>query len=141
MKLGIHEGDIVAVIAVSLPEVIYSFYGLNRIGAVANMIDPRTSAEGIKDYFDEADVKTVVVIDVAYQKIIKAIENTSVKNVVVVSPADSLPALKKTTVVNRTNQKSATVKEQRLKYPKGKFVLSKNICRGRVLLKMVRMKN
>lgn len=96
MKLGIHEGDIVAVIAVSLPEVIYSFYGLNRIGAVANMIDPRTSAEGIKDYFDEADVKTVVVIDVAYQKIIKAIENTSVKNVVVVSPADSLPALKKT---------------------------------------------
>ena len=73
-SIGVKKDDIVAIVAVSLPEVIYSFYGLNRIGAIANMIDPRTSTEGIKDYIDEADVKTVVVIDVAYQKIIKAIE-------------------------------------------------------------------
>ena len=90
MKLGIHEGDIVAVIAVSLPEVIYSFYGLNRIGAVANMIDPRTSAEGIREYIEEADIKTVVVIDLAYEKIVKVIQKSGVKNVIVVSPAATI---------------------------------------------------
>lgn len=102
LKLGIHEGDIVAVIAVSLPEVIYSFYGLNRIGAVANMIDPRTSAEGIREYIEEADIKTVVVIDLAYEKIVKVIQESGVKNVIVVSPADSLPQT--TTVLYRISK-------------------------------------
>ena len=102
LKLGIHEGDIVAVIAVSLPEVIYSFYGLNRIGAVANMIDPRTSAEGIREYIEEADIKTVVVIDLAYEKIVKVIQKSGVKNVIVVSPADSLPQT--TTVLYRISK-------------------------------------
>ncbi len=95
LEAGVKKGDIVAIVAVSLPEVIYSFYGLNRIGAIANMIDPRTSAEGIKEYIKEADIKFVIVIDVAYEKILKAIEDTAVSNVVVVSPSDSLPSLKK----------------------------------------------
>ena len=50
LEAGVKKGDIVAIVTVSLQEVIYSFYGLNRIGAIANMIDPRTSAEGIKEY-------------------------------------------------------------------------------------------
>ena len=90
-KLGVSEKDIVAIIAVSIPEVIYSFYGLNRIGAISNMIDPRTSAEGIKEYLLETKTTVVVVLDIAYQKIVKAIMGTQVKTVVVVSPSDSLP--------------------------------------------------
>ena len=91
LKAGVREGDIAAIIAVSLPETIFSFYGLNRIGAVSNMIDPRTAAEGIREYILEADIRTVVVIDAAYEKILKAIEGTEVNTVVVLSPADSLP--------------------------------------------------
>ena len=91
-KLGVSEGDIVAVIAVSIPEVIYSFYGLNRIGAISNMIDPRTSAEGMKEYLLETKTTVVVVLDAAYQKIVQAAEGTLVKTIIVVSPSDSLPA-------------------------------------------------
>lgn len=96
LSIGVKEKDIVAIIAVSTPEIIYSFYGLNRIGAVSNMIDPRTSVEGIREYILEADVKTVVVLDVSYAKVLKSLEGTHVENVIVVSPADSLPAVKKT---------------------------------------------
>ncbi len=96
LSIGVKEHDIVAIIAVSTPEIIISFYGLNRIGAIANMIDPRTSSEGIREYLLESDVRTVVVLDVAYSKILKAIEKTSVENVIVVSPADSLSAVKRT---------------------------------------------
>ena len=34
--IGIKEGDIVTGIAPSVPEIIYSFYALNKIGAVSN---------------------------------------------------------------------------------------------------------
>lgn len=94
-SLGIKTGDIVCILAVTLPETIYSFYGLNRIGAISNMIDPRTSIEGIKSYIEEVHAETVVVIDAAYEKVSKATENTDVKNIVVISPADSLQTVKK----------------------------------------------
>jgi len=45
--LGLKEGDIVTIFAVTIPETIYSFYGLNRLGVICNMVDPRTSPEGI----------------------------------------------------------------------------------------------
>lgn len=93
--LALKSGDIVTVCAVTVPETIYSFYGLNRLGVVCNMVDPRTSAEGICEYIKEVNSKIVVTIDVAYPKIVEAIKGTSVEKIVVISPADSLPQPKK----------------------------------------------
>lgn len=94
-SLGLVDGDIVTVCAVTIPETIYSFYGLNRLGVISNMVDPRTSAEGIRDYIKDVKSKVVVTIDVAYSKIVEAIKGTSVEKIVVISPADSLPQPKK----------------------------------------------
>ena len=93
--LGLKSGDIVTVCAVTIPETIYSFYGLNRLGVVCNMVDPRTSAEGIREYIKEVNSKIVITIDVAYPKIVEAIKGTVVEKIVVISPADSLPQPKK----------------------------------------------
>ncbi len=89
---GVAQGDVVAIVSVTLPEIIYSFYGLNRIGAISNMIDPRTSIEGIRDYILEVDAHTVVVLDLVYERILSAIEGTNVENIIVISPSDSLPS-------------------------------------------------
>ena len=94
-QIGVEEGDIVAIVAVTVPETIYTFYGLNRIGAISNMIDPRTSAEGIHKYIDEVDAKVVVVLDVVLGKILEAVLGTNVKQIIVLSPADSLRMFKK----------------------------------------------
>ena len=88
--LGIKEGSIVPIISVTIPETIYTFYGLNRIGAISNMIDPRTSISGIREYIQEVDAQVVIVIDAAYKRIVEAIENTNVKTIISLSPADSL---------------------------------------------------
>ncbi len=93
--LGLKQGDIIVMATVTTPETIYAFYGLNRLGVVANMVDPRTSVEGIKDYITEVNAKIVLTIDAAYPKIEKAIEQTEVKKGIVVSPADSLAQPKK----------------------------------------------
>lgn len=93
--IGVKKGDIVAVIAVTLPETIYTFYGLNRIGAIANMLDPRTSIEGIKNYIGEVNAKVIVLLDAVYEKVNAAVQGTTIEKMVILSPADSLPFVKK----------------------------------------------
>ncbi len=53
--IGVRKGDIVPIMAVNLPAVIYCIYALNRIGAIPNMIDPRTNAKGLRNYLDETN--------------------------------------------------------------------------------------
>ncbi len=106
--LGVKQGEIIVMTTVTTPETIYAFYGLNRIGAIANTVDPRTSTEGIKDYIAEVNAKIVLTIDVAYPKIEKAIIGTAVKQMIVVSPADSLPQPKKR-LFNLSNKIKKTV--------------------------------
>ena len=93
--IGVKAGDIVVISSVTTPETIYAFYALNRIGAISNMVDPRTSVEGIHEYVEETRSRFVLVIDVAYQKIIKAIQGLNIEKIIVTSPADSLPGIKK----------------------------------------------
>lgn len=89
-KMGIKAGDIVVFTTVTTPEIIYSFYALSRLGAISNMVDPRTSADGIKEYIKEVNARLLVALDIALPKIEEAIKGTSIERVIVVSPADSL---------------------------------------------------
>lgn len=93
--IGVKQGDIIVMATVTTPETIYAVYGLNRIGAVANMVDPRTSIEGIKEYISEVNAKYILTLDVVYPKFEKLIIGTSIKKIIVTSPADSLPQPKK----------------------------------------------
>lgn len=93
--LGVKQGDIVIMATVTTPETVYALYGLNMIGAISNMVDPRTSIDGIKTYIEEVEAKFILTIDVALPKIKQAIVGTTVESVIVTSPSDSLPILKK----------------------------------------------
>ncbi len=92
---GLKQGDIIVMATITTPETVYALYALNHLGAIANMVDPRTSVEGIKKYITEVNAEYVLTIDVAYPKIEKAIIGTDVKQIIVTSPADSLPQPKK----------------------------------------------
>lgn len=92
---GVKDGDIVIVSSVTIPELIYSVYALNRLGAVPNMVDPRTSTEGIRDYILEVKATLAVTIDVAYPRIARASEGTPVEKIISISPSDSMPAVLK----------------------------------------------
>lgn len=93
--LGVKRGDIVIVATVTTPETIYAFYALNRIGAVSNMVDPRTSVEGLRDYIREVDARHIISLDACYPKMIEVSRDTNVKTIIVTTPADSLPVMKK----------------------------------------------
>lgn len=91
--LGVSKGDTVILCTVNMPETVYALYALNRLGAIANLVDPRTSEEGLRDYCKESGAKVVLTVDLAYPIIDKAIQGTSVRHVISVFPADSLPAV------------------------------------------------
>lgn len=95
LALGVKEGDIVTICSVMTPEIIYSFYALDLIGAVLNMVDPRTSVEGIRDYIHEARSKYICTLNKAYPKITEAVAGMDIAGIVIVSPADSLNHRKK----------------------------------------------
>ena len=92
---GIRKGDIVAICAVNIPEVIYSIYALNRIGAIVNLIDPRSNMESIKSYIRECDAKAVVTIDIAYSAAKEAAREEEIDRVIVMSAADSMLTIEK----------------------------------------------
>lgn len=89
--LGVKKGDIITVAMPTTPEVVYLMYAISKIGAVANMIDPRTSKEGIYDYTNEAESTIFVTIDACYKKISDIREKTNVEKVISISAGDSLP--------------------------------------------------
>ncbi len=91
LNFGVKKGDVVTISTPTLPETIYLFYAISKIGAIANMVDPRTSVEGIEDYVNEAESKLLFIVDVAAEKAKNIKEKTSVEKVIAISPADSLP--------------------------------------------------
>lgn len=93
--MGVKKGDVVIICTVNTPEMVYALYALNRLGAIANMVDPRTNVDGIRDYILEVNARLILTIDLAYPAIVKAIKNTDVEKIVIISPADSLPAIPK----------------------------------------------
>lgn len=93
--LGIAQGDIVILCMVNMPETVYALYALDRLGAVANLIDPRTNTEQLRNYITECDAKIILTVDITYNAIEKAAKDTTVEKIVVVSPAESLPLAKR----------------------------------------------
>ncbi len=88
---GVKKGDVITVVSVMTPEVIYAFYAADRIGATLNLVDPRYSPEGIRDYIEEVDSHLLVCLNVVYERCRQAAKRTHVERVIVLSPADSLP--------------------------------------------------
>lgn len=88
---GVKAGDYVTVCSVNMPEVVYAFYALNRIGAVANMVDPRTNTERIGQYMKDAGSSFVLTLDRALPRFTKLCDDGIVDKIVILSPADSLP--------------------------------------------------
>lgn len=87
---GVKKGDIVTLITPTIPESIYLLYAINKIGAISNCVDPRTSKEGIECYVGEAKSDLVFVIDVASPKVRNLKNKYGVKTIVNISPTESM---------------------------------------------------
>ena len=85
--MGVKEGDIVSVCLPNIPEVGYIFYAINKIGAVANMLDPRTNESTLTTNVNDTGSTILLTLDSVCDKFLK----TNVKTIVPISAINSLP--------------------------------------------------
>lgn len=123
-SMGIKEGDIVTFCMPTVPETIYSLYALNRLGAVAAMIDPTTNNERIKNFINLFGSKYLVMADLAHPKLDTMLKETNLEKVIVVSPMDSLSPIMKVGYQVKRMLSDMKQETKKLSIPYGEYYLS-----------------
>ena len=90
---GVKEGDIVTMAMATTPEMLYILYGLNKLGAIVNIIDPRLTSREISEKLNMASSKFLIGLEMTIDNILKDKEETNLEKIVVVSPVESAPIL------------------------------------------------
>ena len=90
--VGINRDDRVTICMPNVPQALDCFYGLNRIGAVANMIHPQSAQNEITFYLNISQSKVILTLDMFYEKVMAALENVDHEVMVLVARIqDELP--------------------------------------------------
>lgn len=92
---GIRRGDVVTICMPNTPEAVISFYAVNKIGAIANMLHPLSSEEEIKNSLLATKSVLAIIVNIIESVFKKVSPKTNLYKVVVVSPKDSMPPLLK----------------------------------------------
>ncbi len=90
-SLGVKTKDRVSICMPNTPEAIISFYALNKIGAVANMIHPLSAENEIKRFLNISKSKYIIAIDLSFHKINKIAQETFLEKCILVSAKNSMP--------------------------------------------------
>ncbi len=90
-KIGVKENEKVTICMPNTPETLYSFYAINKIGAIASMIHPLSAENEIKYYLNITETKVLITIDLAWTKIKNILKETKVEKVIILSVKESMP--------------------------------------------------
>lgn len=66
--IGIGEGDVVTVFLPNVVHAFTTFYSLNKIGVIANIVHPLTSAEGLQECIEDTKSKAIFLLDILAEK-------------------------------------------------------------------------
>ena len=116
-KMNVKKGDVVTFCLPNIPEVLIGFYALNKLGAIASMVHPLSAEEEIKESVISTKSKYLIMLDMFYDKIKNTTMGTKIRNVIFVSPSNSMKLLLKIgyKIINIGKVK---------RYPKNDFYIS-----------------
>lgn len=88
--LGVKPGDKVTLCMPNMPQTVYAFYALNRMGAIATMIHPLSAVGEIVYYLNETGSKFVVTLDGFYPKFTEVMKEYDIEKLVIGCIKDEL---------------------------------------------------
>jgi len=112
LEMGVVEGDRVTICMPNTPSAIITFYAINMLGATASMIHPLSSEQEIEFYLKESDSKYILTLDLVYDKVVKAVENTNVKKIIVSSVSDDMNNFMRTMYWFFSGRKNKIIKNE-----------------------------
>lgn len=86
---GVKKGDYVTICSTTTPEVIYAFYAISKIGAVANVISPFYTPEELMARIDECKSKLIIIVDKFLPKFKESLNKDNDKKVIVLPMMNS----------------------------------------------------
>ncbi len=93
--VGLKKGDRITISMPTTPQGIICFYAANKLGAVASMIHPLSTAGEIEFYLNVSKSKFAMTLDAFYGNFDKILGNTGVDTLILTRIGDYLPALKR----------------------------------------------
>ncbi|RBW68173.1 AMP-binding protein [Bacillus taeanensis] len=90
-KLGVEKGDRVSLMLPNCPQMVICYYGVLLAGGIAVMTNPLYVERELEHQLNDAEVKTIVCLDLVYPKVKKVIETTQLENIIATSIKDYLP--------------------------------------------------
>ena len=92
-SLGIRKGDIVTVLSVNTPELIYCLFGLNIIGAIPMMEYVTESADEALKNIESSHSEYVIVLDYLLKDFQSIALSENINKLIVLGIADSMPLI------------------------------------------------
>ncbi len=89
-KLNIKKGDKVTICMPNTPEAIITFYAVNKIGAISNMVHPLSAQNEIKYYLQISKSVAMLIIDYDYDLFKVISTETDVENIIVATLNESI---------------------------------------------------
>ncbi|PZR97303.1 MAG: long-chain fatty acid--CoA ligase, partial [Chloroflexi bacterium] len=94
-KAGVCRGDRVLAFLPNVPHFPVVYYGTLRLGAALAGVSPRSVERELESAIRDSGAKTVITLDLLYDKISRVWEAAGVENVIVGSVVDFMPAWKR----------------------------------------------
>ena len=88
-ELGVKEGDFVTIISAGIPETVYAFYALSKLGAIANMMAYYFDEKGLVERISDCKSDIAIVMDKFYPAVEDSIKNSRIKKTIIVPTLNS----------------------------------------------------
>ena len=86
---GVKKGDFVTICSTTTPEVIYVFYAISKIGAIANVISPFYTPEELTARIDECKSRIIIMVDKFWPKFKEQLNKDTEKKIIVLPMMNS----------------------------------------------------
>ncbi|GAC1462259.1 MAG: long-chain-fatty-acid--CoA ligase LcfA [Chloroflexota bacterium] len=94
-RAGVGKGDRVLALLPNTPHFPVTYHGVLRLGAALSGASPRSVERELENFIRDSRAKTIVTLDVLYDKIAPIWEKCGVETVIVGSVIDFMPAWKR----------------------------------------------
>lgn len=128
-SLGVKQGDCVSFLGVITPELIYTYYALNRLGVICNMLNPQSQSDLLASNMNKAESNVLFVQDVYTEKLDAMAEKVKFEYVIVIPTVRSmrmstkLMVLAKTSFKVKSNETQPMSWNEFIKYAKDEYVI------------------
>ena len=92
--LGLGRGDRITISMPTSPQGVIAFYAAGKLGAVASLIHPLSTASEIEEYLNQSRSRFALTLDAFYERFAEVRPRTSLETLVLARITDGLPALK-----------------------------------------------